>query len=224
MAEAAGTSASMWHNHCSSRDTHSRMHRTTSRTPLEISKEETPQPLGNLCQQSSVCTAKKYFADMQLLQERWITLPTSGCANVNYQHALKYQKKKTESLTQTTGSSPCPDFCFQSGIWKLSDSKWNTPAPYRWISVIHCIAFSHCCSQNTFAGSYLLGASDTVLNHAIPSFFSTSRWQGKVSPPPMGTPRFFPLLSFTPSTSDDHISQLEAWTPLTPERGDTGGP
>ena len=94
MAEAAGTSASMWHNHCSSRDTHSRMHRTTSRTPLEISKEETPQPLGNLCQQSSVCTAKKYFADMQLLQERWITLPTSGCANVNYQHALKYQKKK----------------------------------------------------------------------------------------------------------------------------------
>ena len=46
---------------CPSRDTQSRVPSTTSRRLLKGSKEETPQPLGSLCQGSVICTAQKCF-------------------------------------------------------------------------------------------------------------------------------------------------------------------
>jgi len=49
-----------WHNACSNRNTQSRVPSPMSRWFLKISKEETPQPLSNLCQCSITCTAQKY--------------------------------------------------------------------------------------------------------------------------------------------------------------------
>ena len=54
-----GPSGSLWPtSHCS-RATQSRVPRPTSRQLLETSREETPQPLGNLCQCSITCTVQK---------------------------------------------------------------------------------------------------------------------------------------------------------------------
>jgi len=57
----AGISGSIWPSPCSSRDTQNRGSRTMSRHLLKICKEETPQPLGSLCQCSITCTAQKCF-------------------------------------------------------------------------------------------------------------------------------------------------------------------
>jgi len=54
--------------------------------------------------------------NLNSFQQRYLTLPTSDPADLSCRGThLNTDKERTEGLTQTTGSSPCPDFCFQSG-------------------------------------------------------------------------------------------------------------
>lgn len=54
-----GTSRSTWPNLCLSRDIQSRVPRPWR--SFEVSKDETPQPLGSLCHCSVTCTAPKFL-------------------------------------------------------------------------------------------------------------------------------------------------------------------
>jgi len=132
----AGLSGSLCCSPCLSRDTQSRVPRVTSRRLWEIPKEETPQPLGSLCQ-CSVTAQHRRAAGVQreppVLQivpmassPPPLTEPGSGLWHTPlgiYGHRSAKQRHRHEVpsfnsssfWTVATNSGPCGHSAFPSG-------------------------------------------------------------------------------------------------------------
>ena len=93
-----GISESIWSNPCSSRNTQSRVPRTTSRWFLDISKEETLQPLWAVCSGASSC----------------LLLPCPSGKLVLDSGELAPHRVKSDSVPHWV----CNDYCEQWTAWE----------------------------------------------------------------------------------------------------------